>query len=147
MPEPFTAAAARLSGVEQKILTEAADRFEDIAKASASRVVGGGAVMNLHGRGGSRRGVQLTTKSNISGESLYVNGIPTGMWVWIEDGTGPHRIGNKRRFLKGSGYSHPVRGPIRHPGARGQHAWTRAVDEFRGEYRDIVVDQVKKALS
>jgi hypothetical protein len=151
MPEPFTAAAARLSGVEQAILTEAADRFDVIAKDSASRVVGGGATMRLHGRGGRRVPVKLGTKSNISGESLFVNGTPLAQWVWIEEGTKPHSVGRGRRgapsFLKAPSYGHPIRGPIEHHGSTGARAWTRAVDEFRSEYPDIVIDKVRKALS
>lgn len=146
MPEPFTAAAARLSGVDTKILQEAADRFEEVAREAVSRVVGGGGTMRVHGRGGKRRAVKLTTKSNISGDSMFVNGIPKGMWVWVEDGTRPHSIGRKGRFLSAPRYGHPVMGPIRHPGSNGQHAWTKAVNEFRQQYPDIVTTQVRKAL-
>lgn len=151
MPEPFTAAAAALSGVERKILDEAADRFQQIARESAARVVGYGGTMHVHGRGGRRRPVKLTTTAKPGHSAVFIEGVPAGMWRWIEDGTQPHQIPKrvskkKPRFLKGDSYGHPIRGPIMHPGSRGQNAWTKAVNTFRAEYPDIVTAQVKKAL-
>jgi hypothetical protein len=145
--EPFTAAAARLSGVERQIIQEAADRFEDIAKASVGRAVGGGGVWMLHGRGGRRRSVTMGTKATMGNSVVFIEGTPRAQWTWLEEGTKPHRVGRRTTFLKGAGYGHPVRGPIRHPGARGKRTWTQTVDTFRREYPDIVTTQVKKALS
>ena len=150
MPEPFTAAAARLTGVEQKILEEAADRFDVIATEAAGRVVGGGGTMRIHGRGGRRSAVKLTTRNNISGDAVYINGTPAGPWRWIESGTRSHEIGRPRGgeavFLKGPSYGHPIKGPIMHHGSTGRRAWTRAIDVFRDEYPDVVIDVVRKAL-
>jgi hypothetical protein len=146
--EPFTAAAARLSGVEEAILREAADRFDIIAKESVARVIGGGSVMLLHTRRG-RRPVPMKTKATMGHSVLFIEGTPRAQWTWIEEGTKPHRIpkGRRKTFLKGPSYAHPIRGPIMHHGSRGARAWTRAVDTFRGEYPDIVTTQVKKALN
>ena len=148
MPEPFTAAAARLSGVEEAILREAADRFDVIAKEAVGRAVGGGSVMLLHGRGGRRRAVKMGTKSNVSGTSLFVTGTPKAQWVWLEEGTKPHAIpkGRRRTFLKAPGYDHPVR-RVMHHGSRGKRTWTQTVETFRAEYRHIVISEVRKALS
>lgn len=150
MPEPFTAAAARLSGVDRKILEQAADRFDEVAREAAARVVGYGGVMHLHGRRGRRIPVKMTTKSKVGNEVLFIDGVPKGIWIWLEDGTKAHRIPKGRRrkpkFLKAPSYGHPVRGPIMHPGSTGRRAWTRAVETFRTEYHDIVVEHVRKAL-
>jgi hypothetical protein len=147
MPEPFTAAAARLSGVEQKILTQAAVRFDVLAKESLARAVGGGTSMLLHGRGGKRRPVRMGTKAVISGQSMFVNGIPKAQWVWLEEGTKPHRIpkGRRKTFLKAPGYDHPVR-TVRHPGSRGKRTWSQVLENMRTEYPKVVLTEVKKAL-
>jgi len=149
MPEPFTAAAARLSGVEQKILVEAADRFDIIAKESISRAVGGGTVMLLHGRRNRRRPVRMGTKSTMGNSVLFVEGTPKAQWTWLEEGTKPHRMpkGRRKSFLKSPSYGHPVRGPIMHHGSRGKRSWTQTVETFRSEYPKIVTTQVKKVLS
>jgi hypothetical protein len=145
--EPFSAAAARLSGVEERILRESADRFNDIAKASLGRALGGGTVMLLHGRKGRRRPVRMSTKSNLGHSVLFVEGIPHAQWIWLEEGTKGHRIpkGRRKTFLKGAGYGHPVRS-LWHPGATGKRTWTQTVETFRAEYPKIVTVQVKKAL-
>jgi hypothetical protein len=145
--EPFTAAAARLSGVEERILREAADRFDQIAKASLGRALGGGTVMLLHGRKGKRRPVRMSTKSNLGHSVMFVEGIPHAQWIWLEEGTKPHRIpkGRRKTFISAPGYDHPVRS-VRHPGSRGKRTWTQTVETFRAEYPKIVTVQVKKAL-
>jgi hypothetical protein len=146
MAEPFSRAAARLSGAEHKILELAATRFEELATESASRVVGGGAVMNMHTRRG-RVPVKLGVRANVSGESVFVTAFPQAQWRWIEEGTKPHSVGRGGRFLSAPRYGHPVRGPISHPGSKGQRAWTRTVTAFRAEYPDIVMNEVRKAIS
>ena len=146
MPEPFTAAAATaLSGVERKILLEAADRFDVIAKSTVARSVGGGSAMLLHGRGGRRRAVRLTTRRTVGSSVVFIEGVPAGIWTWLETGTKPHRIpkGRRKTFLSFNGV---VRRSVRHPGTRGKRTWTQTVETFRREYPDIVTTQVKKAL-
>ena len=146
MPEPFTAAAARLSGAEFKILTEAASRFDKIAKAAVGRAVGGGSTMMLHGRRNRRRPVQLKTKTDIGKAVLFIEGIPKAQWTWLEDGTKAHAIpkGRRKTFLKfGDGN---VRRKVRHPGSTGKRTWTQTVEAFRAEYPEIVTTEVKKAL-
>jgi hypothetical protein len=95
----------------------------------------------------------MGTKSEMGHSVLFIEGTPKAQWTWIEEGTKPHSIpkgrGKRARstFLKSPSYGHPIRGPIMHHGSRGQRAWTRAVEEFRAEYPEIVTTQVKKALS
>jgi hypothetical protein len=150
MPQPYTAAAARLSGVGKAILEAAAERFDVIATEAAARVVGNGGTMRIHGRGGRRSAVRMATRSEISGDALIVNGTPAGPWVWIQSGTRPHEIGKPGRggptFLKASAYAHPVRGPVMHHGSTGRRAWTRAVETFRDEYPELVAEEVRKAV-
>jgi len=55
---------------------------------------------------------------------------PVGVWVFGEHGAGPHLIG-KGGFVKGSGYAHPVRGPVKHPGSTGKRAIKYAFKRVR----------------
>ena len=149
MPEPFTAIAARFSGVEKSILEAAADRFDIIATEAAARVVGNGGAMRMHGRNKKRPTVKMGTRSKVLGDgSMIVDGTPKGPWVWIESGTRAHEIGRPRGgeavFLKGPSYGHPIKGPITHHGSTGRRAWTRAIETFRDEYPDIVISKVKE---
>ena len=139
----LTGVAAALEQLPIEVVERAVERFDILAKESASRVVGGGATMRMHTRRG-RVGVPLSTKSNMSGGSAYINGVPAAQWRWIEDGTKPHAVGRRGDFLKGPGYGHPMRAPIGHPGSRGPHAWTRAVEEFRAEFPDIAIEILKE---
>jgi hypothetical protein len=145
----LTGVAARIADLPFAITEAAVVRFDEVAKASASRVVGGGATMRLHGRRGRRVPVKLGTRWNRSGDSVFINGTPAGPWVWIESGTEPHEQGRpfRRRvtFLKGPSYDHPIAGPIMHLGSTGRRAWTIAVSEFQSEFRDLAVAQVKEA--
>ena len=56
---------------------------------------------------------------------------PVGVWVFGERGAGPHLIGAKGRFVKGPGYAHPVRGPVKHPGSTGKGAIKYAFKRVR----------------
>lgn len=143
MPTSLTGIAAKLERLPADIVEAATKRFDEIATASAGRVVGHGGTMMMHtGRG--RRATKLGTKPSGSGETVVIHAVPGGAWRWIEDGTRGHRIGSRKRFLKGAGFPHPVRGPVRHPGSRGARAWSRAVDEFRGEFPDVAITELRK---
>ena len=50
------------------------------------------------------------------------------------------------RFLKGSGYSHPIRAPLHHPGSPGKRVWTRSIDTFRNENLDYAITDLRKAV-
>jgi len=56
---------------------------------------------------------------------------PTGVWVFGEHGARPHLIGSKAGFVKGGGYAHPVRGPVKHPGSTGKGAIRYAFKRVR----------------
>jgi hypothetical protein len=127
---------------------DVAARFDDIVKAALVRDIGSTTMMIHTGRG--RRPVHLTTVSNVTGAgetvSLFVNGKPSGVWVWLEAGTGAHREGARVAFMKAQGYPHPVRGPVRHPGSRGKQTWSRAVDDLRRELPELGIDVLRKAI-
>ena len=81
--------------------------------------------------------------------------IPGGPWRWLEDGTKAHDIGVGRHKVTGRFTSvrerlsiggNWVEGPVHHPGARGQHAWTKAINEFRREFVTISVKDLRKGL-
>jgi len=153
MPSKLAGVAARLGQLPQGTVTEAVARFDVIARESAARVVGNGGVMKMHLRGNRRLGVQLTTnvqRTGSSGDSAFafVEGLPRALWHWIELGTAGHAIGTRpRTFLKAPSYGHPIRGPIGHPGATGAGAWTRALADFGKEFPDVVIKNLREAMS
>ena len=77
---------------------------------------------------------------------LHVQAIPVGPWVWTDTGTAGHTIGGHGVWVRGRGYHHGVRIPVRHPGSRGKGAWKKAaarvaaaaVPTFRAELADLV---------
>ena len=145
----LTGIAARLSRLPLDTVTEAVARFDVLAKEQAGRVVGNGGVMMMHTSRG-RRPSPLSTTSTVSGGADHavgiVNGEPAALWRWIEDGTKAHGIGRKGRYLSAPGYPHPIRGRISHPGSTGQRAWTKTIAQFRTEYSDLVVTNLKAAM-
>lgn len=145
MATALAGVAAKLEQLPAEIIRAATDRFEEIAKEAAGKVVGGGGVMRMHARGG-RIAVKMGTVAEISGDSAVIRGTPTAQWTWIETGTKPHRVGRRRSFLSAPGYSHPVRGPVRHPGSTGRRAWTSAVTTFRSEFAELAIDELRKAV-
>ncbi len=70
---------------------------------------------------------------------VIMAGVPSGFWTWRETGTGEHEIrprkkrrGKRARWTPGpmgGDLGHPVWGPVIHPGATGQLAWTKTVNE------------------
>jgi len=155
----FAGAAARIAKLPRTIVVHAAERFDEVARDTASRAVGG--AMQLHGRRGRRPTVKLRTYTKYSGEGAaaraFVRPSPLGVWLWLENGTRAHEIGARKsrrgtgrsrtaKFLKGSGYAHPVRAPIHHPGSRGKQVWTRAVAAYRAEATDFLATDLREAV-
>jgi hypothetical protein len=114
--------AQNLRAVPRAALEDAAQQLKELAEQ-----VGGS--MHI-----GRRTVRFTTMHTISGPpeaaTLTVKGVPTGPWVWITDGTGPHVIAVRRRrsgarppALQLAGGAHPIPGPVMHPGSAGRGAW------------------------
>jgi hypothetical protein len=65
---------------------------------------------------------------------------PAGVWAFGENGAKAHMIGTGRkkgvkrgaaRYVKGAGYAHPVRAPIKHPGSAGKGAIRYAFKRVR----------------
>lgn len=142
--------AAALKDVPRHIINDAIDGMHTAAQASAARVVGSGAVMRMHTSRG-RRPTKMSTKSSkisrtSAGVTTTVKAIPGGPWHWLEDGTKPHEIG-RGRHLSFGGANRWIIGPVHHPGARGQQAWTKAVNEFRQEFVTISVKDLRKGLN
>lgn len=150
MSGPLDRVAADLEQLPRRLVEDGATRFDQIARAAAARVVGSGGTMRIRQRGGRVLPVRLTTATRIhsAGSSVDadITGVPGGPWVWIEDGTRPHRVGRPGDVLGGPRFDHPVRGSVEHPGAHGQQAWSRAVDAFDREYVDFADQAVEEAL-
>lgn len=97
-----------------------------------------------------------------SGATLRVVGWPAGVWTWAEDGIHPHTIavrrGGRRRSssrrrrsstrppvlaLEGS---HPVPGPVHHPGRPGgARAWSKACDQLDARLADLAEQALARA--
>lgn len=140
--------AAKLEQLPRTIVEEAVKRFDEAAKAAAARALHGSTTMNLHTRKG-RRPVKMGTKSNLTGSgahvTVFINGTPSAQWRWLEDGTKGHQEG-KGRTLAAPSYSHPIKGPISHPGSKGQKVWTRAINDFNKDVHEIAATNLRKAL-
>jgi hypothetical protein len=96
--------------------------------------------------GGGRRRLTATATVTGGGRAVAVTiaGDPAYGWGWAQDGTTPHRVGDRSDVLYG-GYGHPVRGPVRHPGARGARVWDRARDATATEARRAWAATVDRA--
>lgn len=71
---------------------------------------------------------------------------PKGFWVFGQYGAPPHMIPvHDKQRLHGSAFSHPVRGPIHHPGSKGKKAidaaW-RVIHHDRHARITAVVDEL-----
>jgi len=93
---------------------------------------------------------------------LRIQGVPVGPWVWATSGTEPHLVGvgrtrpggrttarraKKAKYLKGAGYSHPVRAPVAHPGTSGRRAWSKVRIRVRATTKAVFGEQVHKAVT
>lgn len=151
----LSTAAERIIQAQVDLVRIAAKRFDEIARESAGRALGGTPVMYVHARRGRRPAIKFRTVARINrtagGAEALLRGVPVGPWVWLESGTGPHQIGvrmrgrgrNRRRSRLNidGGW---VTGPVHHPGAPGKLAWSRAVDIFAGEYRGLALRALRK---
>lgn len=145
MSVPLSEATAVIQKLPNDLVEAAVRRFDEIARGTAARAVGG--TMSLHGRGGKRTPVTLATRSVVLGRGdtaeAIVVGAPKAMWVWLEHGTRPHQIGRRHNdkvtYLHGARYAHPIAGPVEHPGSRSKGTWTATINAFRGEFPQLVV--------
>lgn len=87
--------------------------------------------------------VTATTESTNTGAVVTFNLAPVGFWVMGQYGAKAHRIiANERKALHAEGHPHPVRGPINHPGSKGQKAISRAYRVIRQDERELIADVV-----
>lgn len=140
--------AARLEQLPRVVIDDALEAFADIVRAEVTKAIGSD-TMRLHVRGGRRVPVRIEVTGTVRGSGAsvdaFVNGKPAGIWVWLEDGTKAHLEG-KGRTLAAPSYDHPVKGPIRHPGSTGKRVWSKAVAEFRTQFPDIAIADLRKAV-
>lgn len=121
--------ADRLEQLPAAVTPRAADAVERIAEDVGRMATGDGRAPGM-----GRRGPRLRAVSRLAGSGpdtrATIRGVPAGGWAILEDGSRAHVIAPARRagVLMGPGLHHPVRGPVRHPGHRGGHAWTRVAD-------------------
>lgn len=108
------------------------------ASAVARDVTGGDMVLSHMGRRGARLGMRYDVAQQ--GRTVTMKLVPAGPWVLTERGAKPHTIpratsrrrrGAGPRYVFGPSYQHPVRGPVEHPGTKGQGSIRRALGRMR----------------
>lgn len=70
---------------------------------------------------------------------------PARAWQYGQKGAKQHVIGDQGRYLRAAG-QHPYRGPVRHPGTRGQRAITRARERIRDNARAAVAAGIHNVI-
>lgn len=158
-PTPLEGAARKIAVLPRRIVEDAAARFDEVARETASRAVGG--ALQIHGRRNRRPTVKLKTYTRLEGSGstarAFVRPSPLGIWVWLESGTAEHEIGARKarrgggssrtaKYLKAPGAAHPIRAPITHPGSPGKRVWTRAIATFRAEASDFLVTDLREVI-
>lgn len=143
------AAFARVAAPQLKdeIMTAARAAFGPDLKPWTGKNVKAGTGYDVDSTG---RGVRVTFKLR-----------PGGVWVYGEQGAGPHLIGGGRqyrrgttrprggrtvRYVIGDGYAHPVAAPVLHPGHKGRRAIKYAFKLFRNRQRDAAAEGVRVVI-
>ena len=122
--EQYATALALTGASAQTFQRVAGPILEKEAKAAA--VTAFGSDLRPFKNRNVRADVAYDGESTGHGRRVDVGLRPAGVWVFGEEGAGPHLIGTKGKFVKAAGAAHPVRGPVRHPGTDGNEAITRA---------------------
>lgn len=122
--------------------------------AVARDVAGGDGVLSHMGRRGVRLGMRYEVEQR--GRLTFIKLVPAGGWMLTQKGGRPHQIPRtsrrrgKPRFVMGSGYSHPVRAPIQHPGSPGRSSVERAFARVRRDaskdFHAAYLDQLAKVM-
>jgi len=123
--------------------------------AVAREVTGGDGVLSHMGRRGARLGMRYEVEQR--GRLTFIKLAPAGPWMLTQKGAKGHTIPRssrrrnaKPRFVMGAGYSHPVRGPIHHPGAGGkdsiQRAFARVRRDASKDFHAAYVEQLAKVM-
>lgn len=123
--------------------------------AIARAVTGGDGVLSHMGRKGARLGMRYDVEQR--GRLVFMKLGPAGPWMLTQKGAKAHQIPRtlrrrgKPRFVMGSGYSHPVRAPIQHPGSPGrdsvQRAFVRIRQHASENFHDAYVQQLAKVMA
>lgn len=138
--------AAAVAQVPARAVAEAGDQLADIAGDEARRVTGDGRLSGM-GRRGPRLRATVTVRTRGDSATAELVGVPAGAWALLESGARPHRIGTARGpVLYGRGMAHPVRGPVQHPGARGQGTWTRTIAQAPRVLEDVTAAELARIL-
>lgn len=145
----LSALTEAVKDMQRDVVLEAAARFDELATASAARIVGNGGTMRMHTSRGRKSTPMGTKADNPVGRgatvTVTVRGKPKGPWVWLESGTKEHEIGRAHWHLK-LGNDWRI-GPIVHKGSRGQKAWSRAVKELKVEFPELAIRHVQKKVN
>jgi hypothetical protein len=131
--------------LNRQAVSDAALEFKTGVLTEAKSVVGGDLRMSNFGRRGVKLGAGYDVKGYDNAVAL-LRARPQGPWKILEYGAGPHLVGMgkagstettrskgrayrraNKKFLKGRGYAHPVRGPVAHPGSKSFKVWSRGV--------------------
>lgn len=149
-----TALAMRLEG-------PAASTFERVAgpKLKAEAAAAGAAAFGADMRPWSKKAVAAKigydSESSTGRLRIVLKLRPAGLWAFGEHGAGPHLIGLKRsgrkarirtQTLHGATYTHPVRGPIVHPGAPGRGAIRYVFKRVRRAQREACLAGIRAVL-
>ena len=152
---PLDDLVAALDAVSAATMRRAGDRFDELARAEAARTP--------WARYGRMRTTLERFVATDTEATLRIVGSPAAIWAWAEKGIHPHLIAvrGKRRVrrrrsssstgrpptldLRSGGGSHPVPGPVHHPGHRGFKAWSEAADRLGDELPDLVADALTAA--
>ncbi len=129
----------------RRAVTAAAEELERVAEAEARRATGDGRMSGM-GRRGPRLRAVTKVRAGPGTATATVAGVPAGPWAILEGGAAPHVIAARGRVLSGPGMRHPVRGPVRHPGARAKRTWSRVVDEAGELLAEAAGDGLGEAL-
>jgi hypothetical protein len=134
--------ADELAELPARATARAADRVAELAADEARRATGDGRMSGMGRRGPQLRAVAAIRTRGRS-TTAEIRGVPAGAWAILQSGAVAHVIVARRgRVLSGPGMRHPVRAPVRHPGARGKRTWGRVLAQARAEVPELVADDV-----
>ena len=141
--------AAAVAQVPGELMERATGRIGELAELEARRATGDGRMSGM-GRRAPRLRTVARVRSSSSSSSAEVVGVPAGGWAILEGGARPHVIGAGGRrpagVLMGPGMRHPVRGPVRHPGAPAKGSWSKVAAAGAEETRELALELVAEAL-
>jgi len=158
--DPLRATSAAVAGVPATAMLAAVKAVKRVATEEARRDAGGdGALSHLGYRQGRYRPVKLTLRDDLKvgtgqASARLTGGGATGAWALINAGAVPHVIGATSSRGKRKGQARNlrigtrwVRGPVRHPGARGKGTFDRVVRRAQAEVPKVVEAELVRAVT